>query len=90
MPYHSRILDADRPLTPQSGISTPESGSPTPRSGLSTPTSVEEIVSIAMQRYLNEGPGEQSALYKRSDNGALSTSRACICVEREYVDSGNV
>ncbi|KAH8702801.1 hypothetical protein GQ44DRAFT_664553 [Phaeosphaeriaceae sp. PMI808] len=32
-----------------------------------------------MDRFLAEGPAEQSALFVRPDNGKLSTSRMCTC-----------
>ncbi|KAH7078073.1 hypothetical protein BKA63DRAFT_564618 [Paraphoma chrysanthemicola] len=32
-----------------------------------------------MNRFLAEGPNEQSALYIRGDNGQLSTSKGCTC-----------
>ncbi|KAF1993991.1 hypothetical protein P154DRAFT_448706, partial [Amniculicola lignicola CBS 123094] len=32
-----------------------------------------------MERFLSEGPGEQSALYVRSDTEELSISRECFC-----------
>lgn len=37
---------------------------------------------VALQRYMGEGPGEQHALFVRADNGLLSTSRGCHCVAR--------
>ncbi|KAH7384592.1 hypothetical protein BKA66DRAFT_584004 [Pyrenochaeta sp. MPI-SDFR-AT-0127] len=32
-----------------------------------------------MDRFFAEGPGEQSALFVRSDTGELSTAKGCTC-----------
>ena len=40
-----------------------------------------------MERYLEEGPAAQYALFIRADTGKLSTARDCTCrtrVEAEY------
>lgn len=35
-----------------------------------------------MDRFLSEGSNEQSALYRRSDTGMLSTSKNCTCYQQ--------
>ncbi|KAF1993289.1 hypothetical protein P154DRAFT_411680, partial [Amniculicola lignicola CBS 123094] len=42
---------------------------PVPASSLMTP----------MQRFLNEGPGEQGALFVQGITGELSIHRECLC-----------
>ncbi|KAF2177853.1 hypothetical protein K469DRAFT_461800, partial [Zopfia rhizophila CBS 207.26] len=32
-----------------------------------------------MDRFLGEGVAEQSAVFRRPDNGELSTSKGCLC-----------
>jgi hypothetical protein len=32
-----------------------------------------------MDRFLNEGPHEQYALFRRQDTGELSTYKGCLC-----------
>lgn len=42
-------------------------------------TNVDTKDRNAMDRFLAEGPAEQSALFIRSDTGELSTNKGCTC-----------
>ncbi|CAI6331705.1 unnamed protein product [Periconia digitata] len=46
---------------------------------LSMKTKTEPKDLTPMQRFLGEGPTEQSAMFTRPDNGKLSTSKDCTC-----------
>lgn len=74
-PYHGPILQGG-PAYPHPG----QGRLADPRSGQGSPADPRYGQGLGpMNRYLNEGPSEQHAMFYRADTGALSTNRGCHC-----------
>ncbi|KAK5454308.1 hypothetical protein LTS15_006308 [Exophiala xenobiotica] len=43
-----------------------------------------------MDRFLQEGPAEQSAIFNRPDNGMLSISKGCTCLKNGEKKAGRL